>query len=80
VNQAFTTQLNQGIAELVIAKPPVNALDSQEWLALARQIEAAGFAVHVVGDAKGVSYIEGAMRGAAEAVREIAAPRLPQPA
>src|SRR5437868_7998878 len=42
VNQAFTTQLNQGIAELVIAKPPVNALDSQQWHALAREIEALG--------------------------------------
>ncbi|MFJ4375773.1 enoyl-CoA hydratase family protein [Pseudomonas japonica] len=42
MNQAFTTQLEQGIAELVIAKPPVNALDSQEWQALAREIEALG--------------------------------------
>ncbi|MDU9394826.1 enoyl-CoA hydratase family protein [Pseudomonas sp. zfem002] len=42
MNQAFSTQLEQGIAELVIAKPPVNALDSQEWQALAREIEALG--------------------------------------
>ncbi|AQZ96465.1 enoyl-CoA hydratase family protein [Halopseudomonas phragmitis] len=39
---AFTTQIQQGIAELVIDKPPVNALDSQEWLALANQIDALG--------------------------------------
>ncbi|MFK8331031.1 enoyl-CoA hydratase family protein [Pseudomonas sp. BJa5] len=42
MNPAFTTQLNAGIAELVIAKPPVNALDSQQWQALAEQIEALG--------------------------------------
>jgi enoyl-CoA hydratase len=42
VNSAFTTQINAGIAELVIAKPPVNALDSQQWQALAEQIEALG--------------------------------------
>ncbi|MFD2642852.1 enoyl-CoA hydratase family protein [Pseudomonas japonica] len=42
MNQAFSTQLEQGIAELVIAKPPVNALDSQEWQALAREIEHLG--------------------------------------
>ena len=42
MTQAFSTQLHQGIAELVIAKPPVNALDSQEWQALAREIEALG--------------------------------------
>lgn len=42
MTQAFSTQLHQGIAELVIAKPPVNALDSQEWQALAREIGALG--------------------------------------
>lgn len=42
MNSAFTTQINQGIAELVINKPPVNALDSKEWLALAAQIDALG--------------------------------------
>lgn len=42
MNSAFTTQINAGIAELVIAKPPVNALDSQQWQALAEQIEALG--------------------------------------
>ncbi|HWD31391.1 MAG TPA: enoyl-CoA hydratase, partial [Pseudomonas sp.] len=35
MSSAFTSQLNAGIAELVIAKPPVNALDSQQWQALA---------------------------------------------
>ena len=42
MNPAFTTQTDQGIAELVIDKPPVNALDSQQWLALAAQINALG--------------------------------------
>lgn len=39
---AFNVEINQGIAELVINKPPVNALDSKEWLALAAQIDALG--------------------------------------
>ncbi|HEN8800146.1 enoyl-CoA hydratase family protein [Pseudomonas sp. CM25] len=39
---AFTTQIDQGIAELVIDKPPVNALDSQQWHALAAHINALG--------------------------------------
>ncbi|HEY6612014.1 MAG TPA: enoyl-CoA hydratase family protein [Pseudomonas sp.] len=42
MNQAFLTRIDAGIAELTIAKPPVNALDSQEWLALARTIDALG--------------------------------------
>ncbi len=40
--------------------------------ALADELTAAGFVVHTIGDATGVSYIEGAMWGAAEAVRQIA--------
>jgi len=31
VSQAFQTTIDNGIAELVINKPPVNALDSSEW-------------------------------------------------
>ncbi|WP_150303671.1 enoyl-CoA hydratase family protein [Pseudomonas saliphila] len=42
MNSAFKVDINQGIAELVINKPPVNALDSTEWLALAAQIDALG--------------------------------------
>lgn len=42
MNAAFNVEINQGIAELVINKPPVNALDSNEWLALAAQIDALG--------------------------------------
>jgi len=40
-------------------------------LALAEQLRAASFAVHVVGDCRGVSYIEGAMRSAAEVAAAI---------
>lgn len=42
MSQAFTTRIEAGIAELTIAKPPVNALDSQEWLGLACSIDALG--------------------------------------
>ncbi len=42
MNPAFTIQIDQGIAELVIDKPPVNALDSQQWRALAVQISDLG--------------------------------------
>ncbi|SFP50727.1 enoyl-CoA hydratase [Geopseudomonas sagittaria] len=42
MNQAFITRIDAGIAELTIAKPPVNALDSQEWLGLARSIDELG--------------------------------------
>ena len=41
-------------------------------LSLARQLEAEGFSVHALGDATGVGYIEGAMRGAADLVDRIA--------
>lgn len=39
MSSAFKVEINQGIAELVLAKPPVNALDSDEWLALAARID-----------------------------------------
>ena len=42
MTQAFHTLIEAGIAELIIDKPPVNALDSEEWLALARHLEALG--------------------------------------
>lgn len=40
---AFETSINQGIAELVLCKPPVNAFNSSEWSALADQITQLGF-------------------------------------
>lgn len=42
MNQAFQVELHSGIAELVINKPPVNALNSEEWHALAKKIEELG--------------------------------------
>jgi enoyl-CoA hydratase len=42
MSTAFTTRLDHGIAELVIAKAPVNALDSIEWQALADTINELG--------------------------------------
>lgn len=38
----FKTDIAEGIAELIINHPPVNALDSQGWAALATEIEALG--------------------------------------
>lgn len=42
MSTALTTQIENGIAELVIAKPPVNALDSQEWFQLSREVDRLG--------------------------------------
>ena len=42
MTQAFTTQLENGIAEIVIDKAPVNALDSSEWHALAALVNQIG--------------------------------------
>ena len=42
MKQAFRISIDAGIAELVIDKAPVNALDSAEWFALAGHIDALG--------------------------------------
>lgn len=42
MTQAFRISIDAGIAELVIDKPPVNALDSAEWFALAGHLDALG--------------------------------------
>jgi enoyl-CoA hydratase len=42
MGQPFTTTIADGVAELVINHPPVNALDSASWHALAVEIEALG--------------------------------------
>lgn len=39
---AFNTSIAGGIAELIFNKPPVNAFNSQEWAAIATEIEALG--------------------------------------
>src|SRR5512145_1306508 len=39
---AFDVKLENGVAEVVLAKPPVNALASHEWAALAERLLALG--------------------------------------
>ncbi|MFC6634328.1 enoyl-CoA hydratase family protein [Microbulbifer taiwanensis] len=39
---AFTTSIENGIAELVFDKPPVNAFNSSEWAAIAAELNALG--------------------------------------
>jgi NADH:flavin oxidoreductases, Old Yellow Enzyme family len=64
----------QGTARSVKADNVIVARGAEGDLALANALTDAGFVVHSVGDANGVGYIEGAMRGAREAVRRIASP------
>jgi len=61
-----------GIRQTVAADNVIVARGAHGDVSLAAAMTAAGFAVHVVGDAGGVGYIEGAIRGAAQAVRAIA--------
>jgi enoyl-CoA hydratase len=42
MGQPFNTTITDGVAELVINHPPVNALDSASWQRLATEIEALG--------------------------------------
>ncbi len=39
---AFTVSINEGIAEVIFNKPPVNAFDSKEWFEIACRIEQLG--------------------------------------
>ena len=50
MSAGFTSSIQEGIAELVIDAPPVNALDSAGWHALADQI-------HALGQTEGVNVI-----------------------
>lgn len=47
---AFETSINNGIAEMVFCKPPVNAFNSTEWAAIATHINELGQddSVHVI--------------------------------
>ncbi|WP_226016520.1 NAD(P)/FAD-dependent oxidoreductase [Novosphingobium sp. FKTRR1] len=63
-----------GTHQSVPAASVIVARGAQGDLALAETLQASGFDVHTIGDANGVGYIEGAIRGAAEAVRMIATP------
>lgn len=66
----FTGQ--DGAAKSVPADTVIVAKGATGDLSLAENLTAAGFVVTAIGDAGGVGYIEGAMRGAYEAVRAIA--------
>ena len=61
-----------GTEHSVPADTVIVALGATGDLSLAERLSADGFAVHAIGDARGVSYIEGAIHGAAAAVRAIA--------
>lgn len=58
-----------GNAHSVKADHVIVAMGATGDLALAERLKAEGFTVETVGDCNGVSYVEGAIRGAAEAVR-----------
>ena len=60
-----------GAAQSVPADHVIVAKGAEGNLALAERLRADGFTVETVGDANGVGYIEGAMRGAANAVAAI---------
>jgi 2,4-dienoyl-CoA reductase-like NADH-dependent reductase (Old Yellow Enzyme family)/NADPH-dependent 2,4-dienoyl-CoA reductase/sulfur reductase-like enzyme len=60
-----------GVARDLPADHVIVAKGARGDLATADELEKAGFAVHRIGDATGVGYIEGAMRGAASAVATI---------
>lgn len=62
----------RGVSHSLAADTVIVAQGAQGDLTLANALEAAGFTVHAIGDATGVGYIEGAMQGAARAVRAIA--------
>ena len=42
MSQPFKTTIADGIAEMILDHPPVNAFDSAGWFAIAREIEALG--------------------------------------
>jgi enoyl-CoA hydratase len=42
MSKPFTTTINNGIAEIIFNKPPVNAFDSAGWFAIAEEINALG--------------------------------------
>ncbi len=62
-----------GVSQVAAADHVIVAKGAAGDLSLAEELRAQGFTVHAVGDARGVGYIEGAMRSAAEVVRAITA-------
>lgn len=61
-----------GTAHIVSADHVIVAKGAEGDLTLAEALKAAGFNVHSIGDANGVGYIEGAIRGAYQTVINIA--------
>ncbi|MFM2370311.1 MAG: hypothetical protein RIS85_33 [Pseudomonadota bacterium] len=61
-----------GVRQTVPGGNVIVAKGAEGDLSLADALRAQGFAVHAIGDATGVGYIEGAMRGARNAVRAVA--------
>ena len=61
----------EGHAQSVRAGNVIVARGAHGDTSLAEALETAGMKVHVFGDATGVTYIEGAMRGAADAVAQL---------
>jgi NADPH-dependent 2,4-dienoyl-CoA reductase/sulfur reductase-like enzyme len=74
--QAVTWANAEGEAQQAACDTVIVAKGATGDTSLADAIRAAGHEVQVIGDANGVSYIEGAMWGAAEAVRQIARERV----
>lgn len=62
----------KGVTQSAPADTVIVAQGAEGDSTLADSFKAAGFAVHTIGDANGVGYINEAMRGAAQAVRAIA--------
>lgn len=63
---------NAGVRQTVPGGNVIVAKGAEGDLSLADSLRDAGFTVHAIGDATGVGYIEGAMRGARAAVRAVA--------
>lgn len=69
--EAVTFVSGDGTPQHAPADHIIVAKGAEGDLGLAHTLEAAGFEVHAIGDATGVSYIEGAIRGAVDAVRAL---------
>ena len=71
MERAVTFADAQGAMQSAPCDTVIVAQGASGDLSLAERLEAAGWRVMAIGDARGVGYIEGAIRGAAEAVRAI---------
>jgi NADPH-dependent 2,4-dienoyl-CoA reductase/sulfur reductase-like enzyme len=63
----------KGEVQSIAADHVIVAMGAQADTALAEHLRAAGFTVETVGDCNGVGYIEGAIRGGADAARRLLA-------